>query len=101
MLAGELDAVIVSAGEAYVQFAVEEGLLRCEAAGDEYLSAPLNYEQLLALSRLRFLPPERGGHGNHSQTLMSGEPEEAARLAIEALVTVYGADREEVEVQEV
>jgi hypothetical protein len=100
LIAGELDAVIFQGGETYVQFAMEAGSLRCEAIGDEYLRAPLRYERLQALSRLKFMPPARGGAGNHWQDVPA-DPGAAAAFAVETLAVVYGAAPENIEVFEV
>lgn len=98
LFAGEIDAVIFAAGDYFVQFAGTRDELRCEAVGDEYLRKALQFEQLQVLTRLGFFPPERGGPGNHWQDLRHGNAGEAARLAVEALTTVYAGDAAKIEI---
>ena len=94
---GELEAVIIEAGEFYVQFAKGgPAVLRVEAVEDTNLPTPLSFLQRRGLDYRGFHSPssERSA-GNHYRD-MAADPRATAELAFQVLTAIYDVPAEDI-----
>ena len=101
MLCGMIEAVILEEADRYVQFATHDNAVRCEAAGDRNLEAPLANEALDKLEAIGFLPPNAASAGNHWMELPRLPAVCLAKFAGKVLRMVYGIDLGLIQVTEV